>query len=33
MTVAVRGYGPEILGYLVAVADRETDATEAFSLF
>lgn len=33
MTKAVRGYGPEILGYLVAVADRESDATEAFSLF
>lgn len=33
MTVATRGYGPEVLGYLIAVADRETDATEAFSLF
>ncbi|MEM6990789.1 MAG: sigma-70 family RNA polymerase sigma factor [Myxococcota bacterium] len=33
VTVAIRGYGPEILGYLAAVTDREADATEAFSLF
>ncbi len=33
VTVAVRGYGPEVLGYLIAVTEGEADATEAFSLF
>jgi RNA polymerase sigma-70 factor (ECF subfamily) len=32
-TVAIKGYGPEILGYLVATARTETDATDAFSMF
>lgn len=32
-TIAVRGYGPEILGYLTAVAGTESDASEAFSMF
>lgn len=33
MTIAVRGYGPEVFGYLVATAGGHTDANEAFSLF
>ena len=32
-TVALEGYGPEILGYLHAVARNETDADEAFAMF
>jgi RNA polymerase sigma-70 factor (ECF subfamily) len=31
-TVAIRGYGPEIFGYLLATSGREQDASEAFSL-
>ncbi len=33
VTAAVRGFGPEILGYLVAMSKIETDANDAFSLF
>jgi RNA polymerase sigma-70 factor, ECF subfamily len=29
----LEGYGPEIFGYLIAVAPSEADATDAFSLF
>jgi RNA polymerase sigma-70 factor, ECF subfamily len=32
-TVALRGYGPQILGYLQAVLRSSEDGTEAFSLF
>lgn len=32
-TLTVEKYGPEILGYLVAVARTESDAADAFSLF
>lgn len=32
-TAAIKGYGPEILGYLVATARTETDAADAFSMF
>lgn len=32
-TLTLERYGPEILGYLVAVARTESDATDAFSLF
>jgi RNA polymerase sigma-70 factor, ECF subfamily len=32
-TAAIRGYGPEILGYLLATSGHEQDASEAFSLF
>jgi RNA polymerase sigma-70 factor (ECF subfamily) len=32
-TLTIERYGPEILGYLVAVARTESDATEAFSVF
>lgn len=32
-TVALRGYGPEILGYLLAIARNDTDARDAFSQF
>jgi RNA polymerase sigma-70 factor (ECF subfamily) len=32
-TVAVRGYGPQILGYLQAVLRSEDDGAEAFSAF
>jgi RNA polymerase sigma-70 factor, ECF subfamily len=32
-TLAIESYGPEILGYLVAVARNETDADEAFAMF
>lgn len=32
-TLAVRGYGPEILGYLYAVARDEQRATDAFATF
>jgi RNA polymerase sigma-70 factor (ECF subfamily) len=32
-TVAVRGYGPEIVGYLAAVTRSESDAGEIFSAF
>jgi RNA polymerase sigma-70 factor (ECF subfamily) len=32
-TVALSGYGEEILGYLVAVTRNETDARDAFSIF
>jgi len=32
-TVALRGYGPEVLGYLCAMCRSETDAAEAFSGF
>jgi RNA polymerase sigma-70 factor (ECF subfamily) len=31
-TAAIKGYGPEILGYLVATARTDVDATDAFSL-
>src|SRR4029078_22791 len=30
-TVALRGYGPEVLGFLVPVANNEHDARDAFS--
>ena len=33
VTFAIRGYGEEILGYLVAMTRSETDANDAFSLF
>lgn len=33
VTIAVRGFGPEVLGYLVAMSKNETDANDAFSLF
>jgi RNA polymerase sigma-70 factor (ECF subfamily) len=33
VTFAVRGYGEEILGYLVAMTRNEADANDAFSLF
>lgn len=33
VTIALRGYGPEVLGYLVAIAHNESDAGDAFSLF
>jgi RNA polymerase sigma-70 factor, ECF subfamily len=33
VTAAVRGFGPEVLGYLVAMSKSETDANDAFSLF
>lgn len=32
-TLAVRGYGPEILGYLYAIARDEQRATDAFATF
>ncbi len=32
-TAGIRGYGPEILGYLTAMARTETDAAEVFSAF
>ncbi len=32
-TRAIRGYGPEILGYLLGVIGREADAEDAFSDF
>lgn len=32
-TVALRSYGEEILGYLVAVTRNEADARDAFSIF
>jgi RNA polymerase sigma-70 factor, ECF subfamily len=32
-TAAVEGYGPEILGYLIAVARSEDDGREAFASF
>lgn len=32
-TLAIRGYGPEILGYLLGVIGREADAEDAFSEF
>lgn len=32
-TVAIRGYGPQVLGYLTAVLRDEARADEAFSLF
>jgi len=32
-TAALRAYGDELLGYLVAVTRNETDAADAFSLF
>ena len=32
-TVALRGYGPEVLGFLAAVAKNEADARDAFSEF
>jgi RNA polymerase sigma-70 factor (ECF subfamily) len=32
-TVALRGYGPEVLGYLSAMCRTETDAAEVFSSF
>jgi RNA polymerase sigma-70 factor, ECF subfamily len=32
-TAALRGYGPEILGYLVAVTRSESDAGDVFSMF
>jgi RNA polymerase sigma-70 factor (ECF subfamily) len=33
VTFAIRGYGEEVLGYLVAMTRSETDANDAFSLF
>ncbi|MBC8072305.1 MAG: sigma-70 family RNA polymerase sigma factor [Deltaproteobacteria bacterium] len=33
VTIALRGYGPEVLGYLVAIARNDSDAGDAFSLF
>jgi RNA polymerase sigma-70 factor (ECF subfamily) len=33
LTFAIRGYGEEVLGYLVAMTRNETDANDAFSLF
>jgi RNA polymerase sigma-70 factor (ECF subfamily) len=32
-TAGIRGYGPEVLGYLTAMARTETDAAEVFSAF
>ena len=32
-TVALRGYGPEVLGFLAAVSRNEADARDAFSEF
>jgi RNA polymerase sigma-70 factor (ECF subfamily) len=32
-TLALQNYGPEIFGYLVAIARSETDADEAFAMF
>ncbi|MCH9686454.1 MAG: sigma-70 family RNA polymerase sigma factor [Deltaproteobacteria bacterium] len=32
-TAALKGYGPEILGYLSAMSRTETDAAEVFSIF
>lgn len=32
-TVALRGFGPEILGFLVGMTRNESDALESFSLF
>jgi len=32
-TVALEGYGPEVLGYLSAMSRSETDAAEVFSIF
>jgi RNA polymerase sigma-70 factor (ECF subfamily) len=32
-TLAIRGYGPAVLGYLRAVLASEADANEAFSVF
>jgi RNA polymerase sigma-70 factor (ECF subfamily) len=32
-TITIEKYGPEILGYLVAVGRTESDAADAFSLF
>ena len=32
-TLTIEKYGPEILGYLVAVARTDSDASDAFSLF
>jgi RNA polymerase sigma-70 factor, ECF subfamily len=32
-TVAMRGYGPEVLGYLLALRDNPEDAREIFSAF
>ena len=32
-TVALRGYGPEVLGFLAAIAKSEADARDAFSEF
>lgn len=32
-TLTIERYGPEIFGYLVAVARTDSDATEAFSMF
>lgn len=31
VTLALRGYGPELLGFLVAVQRNEADASDAFS--
>jgi RNA polymerase sigma-70 factor, ECF subfamily len=33
VTIALRGFGPEVLGYLVAIARSDSDAGDAFSLF
>jgi RNA polymerase sigma-70 factor (ECF subfamily) len=33
VTLAIEAYGPEILGYLLAVTRDETDANDAFALF
>lgn len=32
-TAALKGYGPEVLGYLSAMCRTETDAAEVFSIF
>jgi RNA polymerase sigma-70 factor, ECF subfamily len=31
VTIALRGYGPELFGYLIAIAKSEIDAADAFS--
>src|SRR5262245_39081811 len=32
-TAAVRGYGPEVLGFIAALLDAEADAHDAFGAF
>lgn len=33
VTLAIESYGPEVLGYLLAVTRNETDANDAFAMF